>query len=137
MSLLLTVLIIGIITSIIGLVYYRYFAPDGSSGSLVSDNLSGARNDSKNRQKFNSPIIDAFLESVPKEGPKYEVVSIGDSNHKHNFVEADWDRERFGSSITDMDKDYGRKIEFPCGTFKDLSRCVCGTEVIRNERALI
>ncbi len=126
----LIILLGAIIIAIMALVYYGCFAPDGLG------NLSGVRDVQKNQEVFNNPIIDAFLQSVPKEEPKYEVITIGDPNHKHKHLEADWDKERFGSDLTNMDDDPGG-MAFPCGTYKDLWRCVCGREVIRSERALI
>jgi hypothetical protein len=59
------------------------------------------------------------------------VVTEGDCNHKHTYEIVEWDSERFGSEITNMDHDLG------VGTWHDLFRCPCGREVVREERAAI
>lgn len=58
-----------------------------------------------------------------------KIVTEGEINHRHKFERAKWDRERFGSELTDMG-------EFT-GIWHALFRCSCGCEVIENVRAMI
>jgi len=72
----------------------------------------------------------------PKE-PSGEIVSEGDPEHLHKFVEVQWDTARFGPSVVDLDKDYGTPFESPMVTYKYLSRCSCGREIVTSVRAPI
>ena len=58
-------------------------------------------------------------------------------HRNHKLEEVDWDKERLGSSIINIDPDPGGKIAFPMATFKDLHRCKCGAEKVTKVRALI
>ncbi len=61
----------------------------------------------------------------------------GDTLHEHRFEEVPCDRDRFGPSTTDFDKDYGTALEFPMCTYKTLLRCACGEERVHSIRSLI
>lgn len=65
---------------------------------------------------------------------KLTMVSEGDSNHHHSFHEVPWDRQRFGSDVTDFDD---RNQPFPRATYKYLFQCSCGAEVIKSSRGLL
>jgi len=75
----------------------------------------------------NSP--DAYMPDGNR--ANFEVVSHGDTSHKHEFMKTEWDFERFGSPCIDASPD---KMFI---TYRDLWICECGAEAIESERGLI
>lgn len=81
--------------------------------------------------------VSTLMEAIKPRELEGEIVTEGDANHPHYFKPGTWDRQRFGSSFTDADKDPGTEIAFPMATFKDIYVCSCGREIICSTRALI
>ena len=89
------------------------------------------------RAKANKIIVNEFLTKAQPRDMGTELITQGDPTHKHSFQYTDWDYNRFGAGLIDIDPDPGTPIAFPMGTWKELFRCKCGAEKIRMTRALI
>lgn len=77
----------------------------------------------------------SMLEHAPRDLGN-EIITPGNPNHSHTFVEASWDRERLGPSF--VDPEYSDdQIAFTMATYKYLFRCKCGAEAVQKTRALI